>query len=157
MQTLQTTLDSLETTRIELIEKLTGEANANQREIDRMRQEVKDLNTRRADLTQKFNHVEAKKVAENIPPILESIKACETKAAEFEFKLKNAREGRASELYSLTFKANHELQVHRQQASDDAERAFKAQITQEARDIMQRLASSNPDHARRILLAEFAL
>lgn len=154
---LQSATDDLETARIALIGKLAGEDAANKQDLAARRQEVKDLHSKRAELTQKFNHSEAQKVSEKIPAILATIKDCETRAAELEIKLKNAREGRSPELQALAFKATHELQNSTAQSRQAQHDAVTNLITDKLREAVGAIAANNTDHARRILLAEFAL
>jgi len=154
---LQSAADALETARVALIEKLTGEATANKQNLAGLQQEAMNLNTKRIDLMQKFNFQEAKKVSEEIPAIQAKIKECEIKVTGFEKRLEDARQCRAPELYGLAFKENQEMRSQHVQNINSAESAFTELVTDRMRDAVKAIANSNPDQARRVVLGAFQL
>ncbi len=158
MQALENAITELEEARVVLIERLTDEARENAKETALLHQEVRDLNTQRADLTLKWKMKEAQQLSEKVATCQATIREHEATAKRLEQELTSARDQRHPELSSFMHRVQFAHTQERINAGHSSERHFLELVSDELRDSVKALiAATGPQNAERVVLAALHL
>lgn len=153
---LQSALDALEKARVELVTTLSGEVATVNQKLAELRQKAADLRSEYVAHQQKSELEKLQAVAKRLTQVNAEIQAQERVAKDFESRLDDARQCRSLQLQHLRFKVDHETRAAYAQGA--AEDAFRKTVSEDIRRAAASLlASTTPDHARRVILDAFGI
>ena len=146
-----------ENARHELLQKLTGDQNALQGQIDEKLAEIRTLWRKHAE---QFHQSEKDKVAVQITALQHEIKPIEHEIKELDRRMEDARQGRAPELQAAHMRAMQAPGIEVENAAREAERQVRQLLdAPEIKDAVAALHASvlNKEHVHHVVLEAVGL